>query len=165
FVRGALKVALMILYTPAKLADHIPIVDLADSCSPALERREAIAWEIHKACRDVGFFYVVNHGVPADLIQNQIEAAKEFFAMPLEAKMAIDLAKSGAMRGYEPMAIQALDEGSPPDLKEGFMFGRELPEEHPLRVRKVVDEGDNQWPPGVEGFRTQMERYQAELID
>ncbi len=154
----------MIAYTPPKTADHIPVVDLTGSRSSVLEERRAIAWEIHKACRDVGFFYVDNHGGPEALIANQLEAARNFFDLPTAAKMMIDIAKSAAMRGYEPMAIQALDEGSPPDLKEGFMFGRELPVDHPLRIRGVVDEGENQWPEMAGGFRDQMEAYQEEMI-
>ena len=84
----------MIFYTPPKTADHIPVIDFSDAYSPELARREAVAWEIHKACRETGFFYLANHGVPQSLIDAQFAAAAEFFALPKENKEAIAISKS-----------------------------------------------------------------------
>ena len=44
---------------------------------------ETIAWEVHKACRETGFFYISNHGVPRGLIEAQFQVASRFFALPL----------------------------------------------------------------------------------
>ena len=51
----------MIPYTAPMTARRIPVIDFADAFSPERSRREALAWEIHKISRDVGFFYIVNH--------------------------------------------------------------------------------------------------------
>src|SRR5436189_198869 len=45
----------MIVYTPPAPAKTIPVVDFHGDDVPR---------EIHKACRETGFFYVANHGAP-----------------------------------------------------------------------------------------------------
>ena len=148
----------MIVYTPPRAAKSIPVIDLAGSKVP---------WEIHKACRETGFFYVANHGVPQALIDAQFDCARRFFALPLEQKMALHMKNSASTAGYEPIGGQILDsqdaaaEKAPPDLKESFYIAMELPEEHPWAKRKIRSFGHNQWPADLPGFRDQMLAYQA----
>ncbi|MCT7341169.1 2-oxoglutarate and iron-dependent oxygenase domain-containing protein [Pseudomonas aeruginosa] len=52
---------------------------MADTFSNNAEAKRAVAWEIHKACRDIGFFYIKNHGIPEGMLQAQIECARRFF--------------------------------------------------------------------------------------
>ena len=149
----------MVIYTPPSVAKNIPVIDLLDSFSHDIEKRKAVAWEIHKAARQTGFFYIKNHGVPLELQQAQFAVAKDYFRTPLEDKMRINSKKSSCLRGYEPLAAQTLDEGSPPDLKEGFLLGRELTEAHPHVQRKTPYHGPNQWPEGNPRFRQHTEDY------
>ena len=78
--------------------------------------------------------------------------------------MAVHRDLSDCMRGYEPIAAQALDAGSPPDLKESYATGRELDPGHWLLRERVPFEGSNLWPEGLEGFREQVEAYRAEMM-
>ena len=50
----------MVIYTPPSVAKNIPVIDLLDSFSHDIEKRKAVAWEIHKAARQTGFFYIKN---------------------------------------------------------------------------------------------------------
>jgi len=149
----------MIVYTPPAPAKTIPVVDFHGDDVPR---------EIHKACRETGFFYVANHGVPQSVIDAQFECARGFFALPLERKLALHMKRSASTAGYEPMGTQVLDsqdaaaEKAPPDLKEGFFYGMELTDEHPWARRKIRGFGHNQWP-DLAGFRAQMLAYQAAL--
>ena len=59
--------------------DYIPTLDLA---SPD----EALVGEIAAACRDWGFFQVVNHGVDEAVIERLRAVTRAFFALPREAK-------------------------------------------------------------------------------
>jgi len=149
----------MIVYEPPQAAEHIPIVDFTGAFSADPERRRTVAWEVHKAARDTGFFYLTGHGVSFELMARQLDFARLFFELPPENKQEIRLSNSAAMRGYEPMLRQALDVDSPPDLKESFMLGRELGPDHPFIRRGLPFEGPNQWPTGIDGFRPQMEAY------
>jgi isopenicillin N synthase-like dioxygenase len=91
----------------------------------ALSRGEDIA-ELHDVCRSIGFFYIANHGIDAGLIDAAEAQMKALFALPLEERMEICLAKSTCHHGYEPMRAQTLEEGMPPDVKEGFYIGNDI---------------------------------------
>jgi isopenicillin N synthase-like dioxygenase len=150
----------MIVYTPAQPAKTIPVVDLLGSKA---------AWEVHKACREIGFFYVANHGVPQALIDAQFDCSRRFYALPAEQKLAIHMKKSPSTAGYEPVGGQILDsqdptaEKAPPDLKESFYCAMELPDEHPWAQKRIRGFGHNQWPRGLPGFREQTLEYQAAM--
>ncbi len=151
----------MLVYTPPSTAKFIPVIDLSSSFSDRLSDRKAVAWEVHKACRDTGFFYISHHQIPQDLVDRQLACARDFFALPQEEKLSIDVAKSATMRGYEPMSSQTLDDGSMPDMKEGFMAGVD-------GAQSYVSNGDynslNQWPASQPDMKVYTEAYIAEMI-
>jgi isopenicillin N synthase-like dioxygenase len=150
----------MIVYKPPAAAKTIPVVDLSGN--------EA-ASETHKACREIGFFYVANHGVPQALIDAQFDCARRFYALPPEKKLALHMKNSAATAGYEPIGGQILDsqdasaEKAPPDLKESFYCAMELPDDHPWAQKKIRGFGHNQWPEGLPGFKEQTLAYQAAM--
>lgn len=153
----------MITYTPPSIAKSIPVIDLTGSFSETPEDRKAVAWEVHKACRNTGFFYISNHGVAEALRERQFEVARRFFALPLEEKMRIDARNSSCWRGYEAMSIQTLDDGSRPDFKESFMSGRECGANHPYVIQGVPYYGANQWPEAYPEMQAYTEEYIAAM--
>lgn len=59
----------------------LPIIDFGpflSSTSTASETNE-VALEIDRACREVGFFYLKNHGVPKDITSGMLAQARHFF--------------------------------------------------------------------------------------
>ncbi|EXS71226.1 isopenicillin N synthase family dioxygenase [Sphingobium sp. Ant17] len=154
----------MIVYTPPKPADNIPVIDLGPSFADDTDLKKAVAWEIHKTARDTGFFYITNHGVPQATMDGQLELAKQFFDLPVDEKMKVDASKSSCTRGYESPGLQTLDDGSPPDLKEGFLIGVDLADDHPYVRDGVPNCGSNQWPEKPEGFRPRYEGYVDEMF-
>ena len=155
----------MIPYEPPHAAQEIPVIDLTDSYSDDLEKRKKIAWEIHKTCRDTGFFYVKNHTIPQEMMDNHLELAAKFFNLPTEEKQALDSANEDFTRGYEAMAAQVLDEGSPPDLKEGFMSSVDADENHRYTKLNVPGTGRNQWPASFPEFKDQYEAYVNKALE
>ncbi|GAB2179909.1 2-oxoglutarate and iron-dependent oxygenase domain-containing protein [Denitratisoma sp. agr-D3] len=153
----------MVLYTAPRKAETIPLIDLGPSFSGDIEARRAVARQIRTASLDTGFFYVTGHGIPETLIQDQFLWSRRFFDQSLAEKMACDLYNSHSRSGYEPMAGQSLDADSPPDLKESYYCGEELPDNHPLAQAGVRGFGHNQWPAALPGFRTQMLAYHRAL--
>ena len=147
----------MIPYSPPRAATRIPLVDLAGG-------DDAAARAIHRACRETGFFYVTGHGVDPALCDAQIAAARRVFALPDGAKRALDVAHSPCRRGYEGPGTQTLDAGSAADHKESFIVSNELGPTSPLVIAGVPNQGPNQWPDGLPGFREQMLAYQAAMI-
>jgi hypothetical protein len=53
--------------------DEIPIIDLSETS------QENLVSKIGKACEKWGFFQVINHGIPSDLIIKVDNEAKKFF--------------------------------------------------------------------------------------
>jgi isopenicillin N synthase-like dioxygenase len=85
------------------------------------------------ACRQVGFFYLVGHGVDPSLQLRLDTLARQFFGRPVAEKEEVAMARGGrAWRGWFPVGGELTD--GVPDDKEGLYFGAELGPEHP-RVR------------------------------
>jgi isopenicillin N synthase-like dioxygenase len=87
---------------------EIPVIDFADAFSKDFDKRQKLARKIYDACVRVGFFYVKNHGVDESVMKDVFSAAKQFFELPLEDKMAIDLNKSPHFRGYTKLMVSPL---------------------------------------------------------
>jgi len=68
------------------MAAIIPTVNL--SSSAAARREEAVA-QVRRAAGTVGFFQVVDHGVPADLMAGMLAGVRGFNEGPAEAKRAL----------------------------------------------------------------------------
>ena len=149
----------MIIYTPAKAPDSIPIIDTAPWYSDDDEARKKVAWEVHKAARETGFFYIENHGIPLERMEQHLDLAKRFFDLSAKEKNKVHIENSSCTRGYEPIAVQTLDEGSPPDLKEGFLIGNDLDENHPYVQQGVPNTGANQWPMQPPGLKESFNEY------
>lgn len=141
--------------------DSVPVIDLEALLTDPGHGPTAVA--IGEACRTVGFFYVRNHGVPQPLIDATFAEARRFFAEPLEAKMAIHIARSPHHRGYFPMFEENTDPNLTADLKEGFDMALDLPVDDPHVQAGVPLHGPNVWPEGLPEFKPTLERYYGEM--
>ncbi|XP_044492537.1 jasmonate-induced oxygenase 2-like [Mangifera indica] len=65
---------------------NIPVIDLQNIFSDDQTLRNDTLSRISSACRDWGFFQIVNHGVSHELMKNMREVWREFFKLPLEIK-------------------------------------------------------------------------------
>ncbi len=123
---------------PGGITDGIPVVDLA---APLADVGRAI----DRACREVGFFCVIGHGVDPALVPTLDRAARDFFARPDADKAHIAMRLGGpAWRGWFPLGGE-LTSGVP-DHKEGLYFGRELPSDDPRVVAATPLHGPNLFP-------------------
>src|SRR5229473_2620601 len=84
----------------------LPTIDVAALASAKLADRQAVAERSRQACLHNGFFYISNHGIPDALVAEVFAETKSFFALPLDAKLAVDKARSRANRGYEKLQGQ-----------------------------------------------------------
>ncbi len=141
----------------------LPLVDVAalGGDDAAAERR--IAAEIGAACRDIGFFCIVGHGVPAAQVEASFAVARDFFDRPEAEKLEIAITRSRHNRGYVPLAAEALDPTRPGDAKEGFNAGRELAPDDPALLAGRPFHGPNQWPAIPAEFRATMLAYYARM--
>jgi isopenicillin N synthase-like dioxygenase len=86
----------------------IPTIDLSN-IDGLLDERRVIAAEIRKACEECGFFYIKNHSISQETVDETFALLKRFFALEHEVKMNAHVQKNPAIRGYEPMLETQLD--------------------------------------------------------
>lgn len=146
-------------------AAALPVIDVSGLSSTRVSDRQATSLQLRAACSDKGFFYIGNHGVAEALVADVFKQAAAFFALPPEQKAAVDKARSGANRGYEPLQGQTLEAGAPPDLKEGFYIGPEHAPADPRVIAGVFNHGANQWPAQLPDFRPVMLAYLKAMLD
>src|SRR5688572_1943783 len=130
----------------------LPVVDvgpLRGRASPVERARAAEA--IGAACREIGFFYAVGHGIERALVEPLRAAARRFFALSEEEKRAIAMERGGrAWRGWFPLGGE-LTSGAP-DHKEGLYFGAELAPGDPRSEQPL--HGANLFPAQVPELRS-----------
>ncbi|MFD1558202.1 isopenicillin N synthase family dioxygenase [Paraburkholderia silviterrae] len=143
--------------------DRLPVVDIAGLFSDDLDRRLAAARALDRSAREVGFFYVVGHGVPGSLRSALTAHARNFFALPYERKMQYYIGHSRAHRGYVPEGEEVFGQGAR-DRKEAFDTGLELPADDPAVARGTPMLGPNVWPEDLPGFREAVSRYYEAVI-
>ena len=142
--------------------DVIPVIDLGPCFEGAPGALEAAAAELRAALEDIGFFIIVNHGVPRDLIDRTFAEARRFHAQPYETKMALRMNEHN--NGYMAMGRYAVwtsevNANDKPDLNEAFFVKRERPPDDPLRRSGRRFVGPNRWPDGLPGFREAVLAY------
>jgi isopenicillin N synthase-like dioxygenase len=142
----------------------LPIIDVSGLAAPDYAARLAVAEALRAACTDKGFLYITHHGIPQALIDAAVTETKAFFAQPMEVKLQTDKAHSICNRGYETLRAQTLEAGAPPDLKESFYIGEDLPLDDPRVLAGSFNQGPNQWPAALPGFRPAMQAYFDALI-
>lgn len=106
-----------------------------------------VAVEIDRACRELGFFRVVGHGVDPALLAGLDRAAREFFARPGPDKEQYEMARAGtAWRGWFPLRGEVTS--GRPDRKEGLYVGLDHPDDHPMVRAGTPLHGRNLLPDG-----------------
>ena len=135
--------------------EKLPVIDMRGFADGAFER---ITGEIAKACRTVGFFYVVDHGVAPDLMRAAFAEARAFFAEPVATKAALAIERVGGNRGYSGLKHEALDPKAGADLKEAFNIGLDLAPNDPDLIAGVPFRTLNVWP-DAPGFKATLLAY------
>jgi len=143
---------------------HIPVIDVAPLFSGNSMQAKSVAHEIRKAAVETGFFYVVNHNIAPDLIDATFMAAKYFFGLPDEKKMAIRVTEESAHRGYMPFSQTKQPSQKRADMKESFNFAFPFQADDPYLAHGYNLIGINQWPKDEEDWRRIIERYYSEIL-
>ncbi|RDX94950.1 1-aminocyclopropane-1-carboxylate oxidase-like 11, partial [Mucuna pruriens] len=132
-------------------AEGIPIIDLSPITIHTLSDPssiEALVKEIGSACKEWGFFQVINHGVPLTLRQRVENASRMFFAQSLEEKKKLSRNETSPMGYYNTEYTKNVR-----DWKEVFDFLAKEPtfipitsDEHDDRVTHWTNSSP-QYPP------------------
>jgi len=142
-------------------AATLPVLDLARYTSSA--ERDAFLADLRHAARDIGFFYLINHGVD-DALQNAVQReARRFFALTEAQKEQVAMIHSPHFRGYNRAASE-ITRGQP-DWREQFDIGAERPalllSDSDPRWRRL--QGPNLWPDALPTLKPALLDWQRAM--
>lgn len=140
----------------------IPVIELSDPDAPSA---------IDDACRRVGFFQIIGHGLDPVVEDSAWLAAQQFFALPVDAKLGVAIPPGDAY-GYGAYRAErlaaSLGAETPPDLKETFSIGPGSSGPGSSDPAAAFVFSPTPWPESLPGFGTTMRAYYdalAELVD
>ena len=143
--------------------DSLPVLDLSELSAGDGDAQNFLDG-LRTATHEVGFFYLVGHGVPQELMDTMITAARQFFALPESDKLAIENVQSPHFRGYTRVGGERTQGKA--DWREQIDIGPERPTVEP--GPGVPDwermEGPNQWPTAMPELRPLVELWDAEMM-
>jgi isopenicillin N synthase-like dioxygenase len=133
----------------------VPLIDIAGFESGDRAARGAIAAQIDRAAREVGFMQIAGHGIPDAAIDALSAAIDGFFGLPLEQKQAWRPPSVSVNRGYNGPKTERLSYSlgvtSPADLFEAFNVGAAA-SEFPGLDLSPSHYPENRWPDRPAGF-------------
>jgi isopenicillin N synthase-like dioxygenase len=134
----------------------VPLIDIAAYERGSPEDRRAVAEQVDRAAREVGFMQVVGHGIADSDIADLAGAIDGFFSLPLHEKQHLRPPSADVNRGYTgPMTERlsySLGVESAADLFEAFNVGAAA-SELPALALPGVHYPENIWPGRPEAFR------------
>ncbi|MGE4239213.1 isopenicillin N synthase family dioxygenase [Ramlibacter sp.] len=133
----------------------IPVVDIAALVGGDESNMARTVDALSRACSEVGFFYVSNHGLPRAALDELVAQTKAFFSLPLARKEEVAIADSPQFRGYLPLNYKGTgNKGN--NIQEGFLV---MPE-RPTNPRAPTH-GPNRWPSALPALKPAMTNYFA----
>ena len=107
--------------------NKVPLIDLTPARHGGRAERGAWRPQIDEACREIGFFAIGGHGVPARVVDDLRASAQRSSPCRSPTSSRPRHPVAGTNRGYHPVGGEALskanDAAAPPDLKEFFHVG------------------------------------------
>jgi isopenicillin N synthase-like dioxygenase len=139
----------------------LPIIDISGLRSNDSQERSRVAAELAEAAENVGFFYITEHGIPAELSEKLIQCARTYFAQPSTEKMRCYIGHSQNHSGYVPEGEEHFyGASSEPDLKEAYDVNNDI--SNPVLMRPML--GPGLWP--EEGsFKADVSAYYRAGVD
>ncbi|NET43211.1 isopenicillin N synthase family oxygenase [Okeania sp. SIO2B3] len=135
--------------------ESLPIISLSELEKASPEEIK----KLYDVCYEHGFFYIKEHGIGSEIINQTIDASRKFFKLPEDVKLNYrhDIQKvyPKHCRGYSPLYGELLD-GEQADPKEIFDLGIERPlSEQPFTGPTVIP--DDSIAPGFASSHYQLQ--------
>ena len=137
--------------------DTIPVIDIAPVRAGDAVGTRHVAAQMQQAAGDIGFFYITNHGVDDNLIQETLHVAREFFELPEIDKRSVKVTPK--KRGYIEPSTAKMKGGKKLDFRETFLWGREFTSETLATLAEIPLIGPNQWPQALPNMPEVFNNY------
>ena len=131
----------------------VPTIDLEKLQDGNAETLAAM----REAATEIGFAVVRNTALSAETVGGVIDTYRAFFHLPAADKARIDMARTGANRGWGAPGSEQVDPDANPDYKQFFDSGFALPEGDARRELSVY--APNMWPEKPQEFEAVVSSY------
>src|SRR5919107_1786516 len=117
----------------AMIAGAIPLIDVSGHLAGDAEASRKAAAQLRWAFENVGFYYLLGHGVAQSLIDRTYEAATRFHAQPMSKKLTLKVNEHniGSLPISDAASPQAAAQGRKPSQNEAYFVRRERPPDDP----------------------------------
>src|SRR5882724_6950947 len=143
----------------------VPVIDISPYWSGDSAARCALATDVDRTCREIGFMVIAGHGVNPALIEAVEATSRAFFDLPLDEKMRIVRPAPDVTRGYMPMKAEVLVRSrggdAKGDLNESLMIGPVDVTDAPYYTAPAAGRhfAPNLWPERPAGLSEAYEAY------
>ncbi|KAF3949989.1 hypothetical protein ACB098_07G109500 [Castanea mollissima] len=143
----------------------VPLIDLSpilSSSNVSAIEFEGLVKEVGDACKEWGFFQVINHGVPLEMREKIDGASRKFFAQSLEDKRKVSRNEKEVSGYYDTEHTKNVR-----DWKEVFDFTIEEPTIVPASHEPddtELTEWNNLWPEYPPDLREICQEYSQEMV-
>lgn len=140
---------------------QLPVIDFSRWLHGSTEERRSIAHDLTEACRDVGFAYIVNHGVAPALVDEAFAWSRRLFALPADQKMLAphppgpEVHRGYSWPGLEKVSQYVHRDGADADAEDAALRRvRDCKESYEVGSEALASQ-PNQWLPEdvLPGFR------------
>ncbi len=135
--------------------EEILLLDLGPFLAGEDGAAEKTAAELRSALEQIGFFYIINHGVPKNLRDRLVEQTAAFYHLPLEQKMPLKINEHGIgyvpNRGQFPKTSPYYTGTKKPDVCEAMILNRDWGLGSETR--------QNPWPDNMPIFRQTVQDF------
>ncbi|KAK7399886.1 hypothetical protein VNO78_11080 [Psophocarpus tetragonolobus] len=111
---------------------QVPVIDLSKFLSPDLIGGSELQ-RLHYACKEWGFFQLINHGVSTSLVEKVKRGAQDFFNLPIEEKKKLRQREGEGVEGYGQVFVVSQEQKLewadmffmitlPPQLRKPYLF-------------------------------------------
>ena len=148
----------------------LPVLDVGPYLAGVPGALEQLGADVKMIQENLGFFAIVNHGVPQPLIDESFRQTAELFELPPEEKLKHRVGYHH--QGYLPpkssilqsrAIIDKIAVNTKKDTNSAWLFMRERTADDPKVLANVRHRGLNQWPESLPAFKIALLAYQQAM--
>lgn len=151
-------------------AKELPILDVGPYLAGVPGALEQLGADVRHIQENLGFFAIVNHGIPQELIDESFRQTAKLFEIPIEEKMRHRVGFHH--QGYLPpkssiLQSDAIKEkialNTKKDTNSAWLFMRNREADDPKVLANVRHRGLNHWPESLPDFKKTLYSYQTSM--
>jgi len=156
----------------ASIADgkDLPLLDVGPYLAGEPGALEQLAADVKWIQENLGFFAIINHGIPQSLIDEAFHQTAKLFEIPMEEKLKHRVGFHH--QGYLPpknsilkstAIMRKISLNTKKDTNAAWLFMRNRTADDPKVLANVRHRGLNQWPDSLPDFKKALYEYQTAM--